>query len=55
MECIMNDTKKETVKCELSLECKSTASLKAEIEEDLLKEDKSLEGLINDEQKKSEL
>ena len=40
MECIMNDKKKETVECELSLECKSTASLRAEVDEDLLKEDK---------------
>ena len=52
----MKNKKDDVLKCDIELECKASASLKEEIKEDLVAEDKSLEELIqNDKTQEPEL
>jgi len=47
----MNKEKKDVVKCDADLNCKATASLNKEIQEELTAEDKSLEEILENEDK----
>lgn len=52
----MRNKKGDVLKCDAELECKASASLREEIKEDLVAEDKSLEELIqNDKTQEPEL